>query len=70
MEVYPATRKGGRTIEKEQEEEAGREWSAGCRQAEESPFEPGALWYRLGSQGVLRQFVEEVCEIQREGRGG
>lgn len=44
-------------------------WLAG-RQAEESPVEPGALWYRLGSQGVLRQVVEEGCEIQRKGRGG
>lgn len=49
MEVYPAARKGGRGIEVEQkerggEEEEGIEWLAG-RQAEESPVEPGALWY-------------------------
>lgn len=56
MEVYPAARKGGRGIEGEQKERGGEEeeeeesveWLAG-RQAEESPVEPGALWYRLGS---------------------
>lgn len=53
MEVYPAARKEGKGIEREEEERSteeeeeereGRGWLAG-RQVEESPVEPAALWY-------------------------
>lgn len=57
-----------RGIEGEEKERRRRRWRAEAgwlagRQAEESPVEPGALWYRLGSRGVVRQVVEEGCEL-------
>lgn len=48
-----------------------RRWRAEAgSQAEESPVEPGALWYRLGSRGVVRQVAEEGCELRKQGGGG
>lgn len=68
MEVYPAVREGGRGGKGK---ERSRRWRAEAgSQAEESPVEPGALWYRLGSRGVVRQVAEEGCELRKEGGGG
>lgn len=68
MEVYPAVREGGRG---KKEKERRRRWRAEAgSQAEESPVEPAALWYRLGSRGVVRQVAEEGCELRKEGEGG